>query len=218
MKYTAVICASGTGSRLNLGYNKVFYQLDDNDRIIDKSIKVFLSDKECVQIIVVTQIDNFELLDNFKSLDNCNMIKLVEGKDTRTLSVYEGLKLTKTDYVMIHDGARPYLSTKIIDDIKKELVNYDSVVVGVKSVDTVKVVDKYLHVIKTLDRDTLYNAQTPQAFKTSVVLSAYDKVIANKLNVTDDVSCVEICSDTITKVVIGDYKNIKITNVSDIKR
>ncbi len=210
MKYTAVICASGNGSRLNLGYNKVFYQLDQNNRIIDKVINLFQNDDECVQIIVVTQKDNFELLNNFKH------IELVEGKDTRTLSVYEGLKKTISDYVMIHDGARPYLTQTVIDKVKAELICFDSVVVGVKSIDTVKFVDADMLVEKTLDRNFLYNAQTPQAFKTSVIKQAYDKVVELNLNVTDDVSCVEICSDKKTKVVIGDYSNIKITNKNDI--
>ena len=210
MKYTAVICASGNGSRLNLGYNKVFYQLDQNNRIIDKVITLFKNDFDCVQIIVVTQKDNFELLNNF------NDIELVEGKDTRTLSVYEGLKKTTSDYVMVHDGARPYLTQTVIDNVKAELICFDSVVVGVKSIDTVKLVNADMLVEKTLDRNCLYNAQTPQAFKTSVIKQAYDKVVELNLNVTDDVSCVEICSNTKTKVVIGDYANIKITNVSDI--
>ena len=210
MNYTAVICASGTGSRLNLGYNKVFYQIDEKNRIIDKVINLFQNDDECVQIIVVTQKDNFELLNNFKH------IELVEGKDTRTLSVYEGLKKTISDYVMIHDGARPYLTQTVIDKVKAELICFDSVVVGVKSIDTVKFVDADMLVEKTLDRNFLYNAQTPQAFKTSVIKQAYDKVVELNLNVTDDVSCVEICSDKKTKVVIGDYSNIKITNKNDI--
>ena len=210
MNYTAVICASGTGSRLNLGYNKVFYQIDEKNRIIDKVINLFQNDDECVQIIVVTQKDNFELLNNFKH------IELVEGKDTRTLSVYEGLKKTISDYVMIHDGARPYLTQTVIDNVKAELIFFDSVVVGVKSIDTVKFVDADMLVEKTLDRNFLYNAQTPQAFKTSVIKQAYDKVVELNLNVTDDVSCVEICSDKKTKVVIGDYSNIKITNKNDI--
>ena len=210
MKYTAVICASGNGSRLNLGYNKVFYQLDQNNRIIDKVITLFKNDFDCVQIIVVTQKDNFELLNNF------NDIELIEGKDTRTLSVYEGLKTTTSDYVMVHDGARPYLTQTVIDNVKAELICFDSVVVVVKSIDTVKLVNADMLVEKTLDRNCLYNAQTPQAFKTSVIKQAYDKVVELNLNVTDDVSCVEICSNTKTKVVIGDYANIKITNVSDI--
>ena len=211
MEYTALICASGTGSRLNLGYNKVFYQIDENDRIIDKSIKLFESDNNCVQIIVVTQKENFKLLDNFKN------ITLVEGKDTRSKSVYEGLKVTNSDYVLIHDGARPYLNLRIIFDVKKELLNYDCVLVAVKSVDTAKIVNDDLNVVSTLDRDSLYNAQTPQGFKTSIILKAYKNVIDNELIVTDDVSCIELTFKNKIKVVIGDYENIKITNISDIK-
>lgn len=105
MKYSALICAAGSGTRMKLGYNKVYAKLNDGQMIIDKTINVFLNDIDCEEIIVVSDPDVF--LEMHNGVIN-QRITLVQGGSTRQESVYHGLVKVKNSYVMIHDGARPF--------------------------------------------------------------------------------------------------------------
>lgn len=210
MKYSCVICAAGSGSRMNLGYNKVFYPISDDKTVLDLTISVFDQDEDCDEIIVVTQKENFERV--FSS----SKLKLTEGSSTRSLSVFEGLKLVSNEIVMIHDGARPYVTLKNLNDIKDCLEEHDACLLAVPCVDTIKVVDGTT-VVQTPKRATLWNAQTPQAFKTELIKGAYQKSFDLNIEVSDDASVVELCTDTPVQIVKGDYQNIKITNPQDIK-
>ncbi len=207
MEYSVVIVASGTGSRMNVGYNKVFYQLD-NERIIDKTINAFKNDLECKQIIVVTNKDDFHLLANHD-------VVLVEGGKRRQDSVENGLMQVSNEYVMIHDGARPYISYEVIERVKNMLLKSDACVVCVPSIDTVKMMSD--NGLITLERDKLFNAQTPQAFKTKVLKEAYKKCDKTK-NYTDDTSLVAEVLNIKIENVLGDYGNIKITTMKDISK
>ena len=103
ISYDAIIVASGKGSRLSLGYNKVFYKYEDGQTILDKACALFIEDDDCKNIIVVTNEEEFHLVNH-----NPKLI-LVRGGKMRKDSVYEGLKVVKSPYVLIHDGARPKL-------------------------------------------------------------------------------------------------------------
>ena len=122
----------------------------------------------------------------------------------------------KNEVVMIHDGARPYVTLKNLNDIKECLKEHDACLLAVPCVDTVKVVRDGL-VVQSPKRSTLWNAQTPQAFKTILIKEAYQKSFDLKIEVSDDASCVELCSDVPVAIVEGDYQNIKITNPQDLK-
>lgn len=195
---------------MNLGYNKVFYPISDDKTVLDLTISVFDQDEDCDEIIVVTQKENFERV--FSS----SKLKLTEGSSTRSLSVFEGLKLVSNEIVMIHDGARPYVTLKNLNDIKECLEEHDACLLAVPCVDTIKVVDGTT-VVQTPKRATLWNAQTPQAFKTELIKGAYQKSFDLNIEVSDDASVVECCTDTPVQIVKGDYQNIKITNPQDIK-
>ena len=171
---------------------------------------LFYRDEDCDEIIVVTQKENFERV--FSS----SKLKLTEGSSTRSLSVFEGLKLVSNEIVMIHDGARPYVTLKNLNDIKDCLEEHDACLLAVPCVDTIKVVDGTT-VVQTPKRATLWNAQTPQAFKTELIKGAYQKSFDLNIEVSDDASVVELCTDTPVQIVKGDYQNIKITNPQDIK-
>lgn len=210
MKYSCVICAAGSGTRMNLGYNKVFYPISKDKTVLDLTIHVFEEDPDCTEIIVVTQKENFE------RVSQSDKIRMTEGSSTRSLSVFEGLKLVSNDVVMIHDGARPYVTLQNLKDIKECLEHHDACLLAVPSVDTIKVVNNGV-VVQTPKRSTLWNAQTPQAFKTELIKEAYQKSFDLNIEVSDDASVVECCTDTPVQIVKGDYQNIKITNPQDIK-
>ena len=209
MDYSCVIVAAGKGSRMNLGYNKVYYMLDDKC-ILEHTIKAFKDDSDCKEIIVVCDIDDFKA--HIKDDD----VILVSGGATRSDSVYNGLQKVSYEYVMIHDGARPYVSSKILDDTKQCLSKHNACVAMVDCKDTIKkVIDN--KVVKTYDRTTLTNAQTPHSFKTSLIIEAYQKAIADNFIATDDASIYEVYGNDDVYVIEGSYDNIKITTIEDIK-
>ena len=209
MDYSCVIVAAGKGSRMNLGYNKVYYMLDDKC-ILEHTIKAFKDDSDCKEIIVVCDIDDFKA--HIKDDD----VILVNGGATRSDSVYNGLQKVSYEYVMIHDGARPYVSSKILDDTKQCLSKHNACLAMVDCKDTIKnVIDN--KVVKTYDRTTLKNAQTPQSFKTSMIIEAYQKAIADNFVATDDASIYEVYGKDDVYVIEGSYDNIKITTIEDIK-
>ena len=206
MKYSVIIVASGKGNRMNLGYNKVYYKIDE-EMIIEKSINTFIKDKECTQIIVVTNKEEFHYLNKY------NNITLIQGGNRRMDSVLNGLNIVNNEYVLVHDGARPYITLDIINDLKKELLVSDACIVAVDSIDTIKQVKD--NGLVTLDRSTIKNAQTPQGFKTSIIKDAYNN-ISSDIEYTDDASIVEKVLGIRVSYVNGSYSNIKITTLKDI--
>lgn len=211
MRYSAIIVAAGVGSRMNLGYNKVFYTLKDGKTVLEKTVQCFNHHSDCAEIILVTQKENFELC-RFKTE---KPLILTEGGATRSKSVTCGLNQAKEDYVMIHDGARPYVSTSSLDALVACLHQHDACILAVPCKDTIKVV-KDGKIVDTPARSTLYQAQTPQAFKRSLLEQCYKKAELDG-TLTDDASCVEKYGNSEVMIVEGDYANIKITTMEDIR-
>ena len=207
MEYTAVLVAAGSGTRMNLGYNKILYEIEPNVRVIDKSIHLFNQDKRCKEVIVVLSENDIDIVLN-------NVTKTIGGT-TRCESVYNGVKLVKTDYVVIHDGARPFLTYPCLNRLVDELEKEDACFLAISERDTLKTVEDG-YVTGTIDRSKVWHAQTPQAFKTKLIKECLEKAISDNAKVTDDVSCVELYSDTKVKVVEGDPNNIKLTVKEDL--
>ncbi len=210
MQYSALIVAAGSGSRMGLGYNKVYYRCADGRTILEHTLDVFRNDSDCIQIIVVSDPDDFH--EQIKSED----VTVVQGGSTRQESVSHGLTKVIADCVFIHDGARPYLDQKNLDDLKNALLKEDAACLMVKVKDTIKVVeDGYIK--STPDRSSLWAAQTPQVFRTSLLKDCMQRAEAEGWTGTDDCSLIERYSDTGIKVVEGSYSNYKITTPEDLK-
>lgn len=208
ISYDAIIVASGKGSRLSLGYNKVFYKYEDGQTILDKACALFIEDDDCKNIIVVTNEEEFHLVNH-----NPKLI-LVRGGKMRKDSVYEGLKVVKSPYVLIHDGARPKLEVEDLDKLKSSLIENDAAILAVKAKETIKlVIDSYIS--ETIDRNKVYLAQTPQGFRYEIIKNAYDKAIDSEIEFTDDASIAEYVGIKV-KIVEGSYSNNKITYPSDL--
>ena len=125
--------------------------------------------------------------------------------------------------MLIHDGARPYLSVEVIQRNIDEVIKYDAVVTAVQSLDTVKIADDEGFVTSTPDRKNVYLMQTPQTFKYELAFECYDKYINEtkkgaSVKATDDAQVVEMFSDIRVKLIEGDYSNIKITVPKDLDR
>ena len=140
----------------------------------------------------------------------------IDGKE-RQDSVYNGLKLLdkKCHVVLIHDGARPFVSDKIIDNCIEEAKNHKAVVVGVPVKDTIKVIDKDKYIVDTPNRSVLWAVQTPQTFDYNILIDSYKDAFKNGFYGTDDAMLVERIGYKV-KMVEGSYNNIKITTQEDL--
>lgn len=211
MNYSAIVLCAGKGSRSGLTYNKMLYRFK-NKTVYEMSMEIFLNDERCKQIVVVTKEEE---LDDLKKLISSKKIDYVFGGKERQDSVYNGLQVVKEDYVLIHDGARPYLKKENIDDILECLNKNDACLLVVPVKDTIKVcIDG--NIVKTLPREQLVQAQTPQAFKTELIKRCYQKGKDKNYIATDDTSLVEYFENIEVKAVLGSYSNIKITTPDDL--
>lgn len=212
MEYTALIVAAGSGSRMGLGYNKLLYRFENGETIIERTAQIFEQDERCKQIIVVISEQDEEAMRPLLA----KRVQLIYGGSQRSDSVYNGLSAVICDTVLIHDGARPWLSKAALDAllIKKESCRACLLMIPVK--DTIKEVKDGV-VVKTHERSELMQAQTPQAFDTAFLLTCYRQCMASGYTVTDDAQVVERCSDEPIYAVIGDYENRKITTPEDLK-
>lgn len=212
-----VIVAAGTGSRMNMGINKQFIKLEGKE-IIAYTIEKFYNNSNIEDIVVVVKEDESEFFKK-EILDKYNFknIKIAYGGKERQDSVYNGLKLLdkKCHFVLIHDGARPFVSDKIIDNCIKEAKNHKAVVVGVPVKDTIKVIDKDKYIVDTPNRSVLWAVQTPQTFDYNILIDAYKDAFKNGFYGTDDAMLVERIGYKV-KMVEGSYNNIKITTQEDL--
>lgn len=211
MKYSLILLCAGSGKRTGLKYNKIFYQIDGKT-VYEKNISHFLEDERCQQIIVVTKESE---KDDLQKLVQDARIEYVYGGKERQDSVYEGLQKVREDYVFIHDGARPFVTKESIDDLVNCLKENAAGLLMVPCKDTIKEV-KDGYVVKTLKREALMQAQTPQVFQTSLIKEAYQKAKDDNYQATDDSQLFERYIDLPIQAVLGDYGNIKITTQEDL--
>ena len=209
MNYSAIVLCAGKGSRSGLTYNKMLYRFK-NKTVYEMTMDIFLNDERCKQIVVVTKEEE---LDDLKKLISSKKIDYVFGGKERQDSVYNGLQVVKEDYVLIHDGARPYLKKENIDDILECLNKNNACLLVVPVKDTIKVCMDG-NIVKTLPREQLVQAQTPQAFKTELIKRCYQKGKDQNYIATDDASLVEYFENIEVKAVLG--SNIKITTPDDL--
>ena len=212
-----VIVAAGTGSRMNMGINKQFIKLEGKE-IIAYTIEKFYNNSNIEDIVVVVKEDESDFLKK-EILDKYNFknVKIAYGGKERQDSVYNGLKLLdeKCDVVLIHDGARPFVSDKIIDKSIEEAKEHKAIVVGVPVKDTIKVIDNDKNIVDTPNRSVLWAVQTPQTFDYNILIDAYKDAFKNKFYGTDDAMLVERIGYKV-KMLEGSYNNIKITTQEDL--
>lgn len=216
MKISAIIPAAGSGSRFSSNKNKLLENINEIPVIVH-TLRVISSVDNINEIIIATSAD---LIDEIKALIEEYKISKVNhiilGGKTRQESVFNGLKIIeKADFIVIHDGARPLVSTKIIENSINTAVEKGASIVAIPAKDTIKRVDeKTNQIIETLNRQELWNVQTPQIFKYKEILDAHVKF--KDQNFTDDSAMIEKLGIQVF-TVMGSYKNIKITTQEDIK-
>ncbi|WP_419742321.1 2-C-methyl-D-erythritol 4-phosphate cytidylyltransferase [Paraclostridium dentum] len=213
-----VIVAAGTGSRMKKDINKQFIKLK-NKEIVAHTIEKFYNSENIDDIVVVIREDEEEYFNkNIKEKYGFTNIKVAHGGNERQDSVFNGIKMLKKecDVVLIHDGARPFVT----DDIIKRSINkaneHNAIVVGVKVKDTIKVVSDNGNIVDTPNRSYLWAVQTPQVFKYDIITKAYEDAYNNNYYGTDDAMLVERIGYNV-KMIEGSYNNIKITTQEDLE-
>ena len=207
-KFSLIITAGGTSSRYG-NKNKLLEKINDKT-VIEETVSKFIDFDEIDEVIISA---NSSIIETLQELLNNSKVKIIEGGNTRQKSVYNALQVVKNDYVLIHDGARPLIRKDTIAYVLEAVLDKDAVTVMTKTTDTIKEVDSTGRIIRTIDRSKLYNTQTPQAFKTSIIKDAHEKLKDG--NFTDDCSMLEELNIPVY-IVNGSYTNIKITIKSDL--
>ncbi|MDO5047526.1 MAG: 2-C-methyl-D-erythritol 4-phosphate cytidylyltransferase [Anaerococcus sp.] len=212
-----ILTAAGSGTRMKSRVNKPYIRLGSKP-IIEFSLDTISSIEEIDEIILVRRSldDKYlrEILPKYKK-----KIKLVEGKDTREKSTFEGLKALdkRCKFVLTHDGVRPFASKELFYRLIDSLRDNKAVITGVKSKDTVKIVDENMYIDFTPNRDYVYNIQTPQGFDKDMLYSLYEKYMESEFKVTDDSGLFEFYKTASkVKLIQGEYSNIKLTTKEDI--
>ncbi|MFF2459923.1 MULTISPECIES: 2-C-methyl-D-erythritol 4-phosphate cytidylyltransferase [Peribacillus] len=214
MFYEVVIPAAGQGKRMKAGKNKLFIELSGIP-IIVYTLRVFEEDPDCRGIILSinpAEKDYFSQLIAAYGLKKVK--KLVMGGKERQQSVYNGLQHAGEEIVLVHDGARPFINVGQISELTTAASLHGGAVIAVPVKDTIKKAsnDK---VVETVERSSLWAVQTPQAFRVSILKSAYEQAEAEAFLGTDDASLLERINEQVV-IIEGNYDNIKITTQEDL--
>lgn len=219
-KVAAVVLAAGKGTRMGTDVSKQYLELGGRP-LIYYALKAF-EESPVDEIVLVAGRSEIPYCreEIVKRFDFRKVIAITEGGAERYHSVYEGLKAAGgSDYVLIHDGARPCVTQAVIEAAMKGAVEYGACVIGMPVKDTVKVADEDEFAGMTPDRSRLWQIQTPQAFQYKLVFDAYRRLFSDEKyqnGITDDAMVVESMTDRKVKLVRGDYSNIKVTTPEDM--
>lgn len=231
---TAIVLAAGKGSRMKSDIAKQYLDLCGKPLIwyalhaIEESSVI----DDC--ILVTTAEDISYVKEEIVMKYGFSKVgAVVAGGEQRYDSVYRALRVIAGDgaarlgnmdgYVFIHDGARPFLTEEILKRCYDRVCACRACAVGMPVKDTIKLVDADGFAVQTPDRSMLWQVQTPQVFDASLIVEAYEKMMAQKnrtdaekIRVTDDAMVVETFMDVPVGLVQGSYENIKVTTPEDM--
>lgn len=225
MKTTAIVLAAGQGKRMGSDVAKQFLLLDGKP-VLYYSLKNF-EDSSVDAIILVTG-DGMQDYCQKEIVEKYNIKKvkkIVVGGKERYHSVAYGLRNVDEDcdYVLIHDGARPFAVPSIIERGIEAVKEYKACVIGMPVKDTIKISDENGFGASTPNRNLVWQIQTPQVFDFSMIKEAYEKLLDQEeqlkkdgVAITDDAMVAELFSDCKVKFVEGSYQNIKLTTPEDL--
>ena len=222
----AIILAAGRGSRMKSRIQKQFMLLDGKPLLC-----------YCLEVFEQSPVDDVILVTGQGEEEYCRqeivegyqfqkIRQVVTGGKERYHSVYEGLKAMtelcgygSEDYVLIQDGARPFVDEAMIVRVTEAARAFGASVAGMPSKDTVKLSDNLGFARMTPERSTVWMIQTPQAFSFSLIYEAYKKLMSRKeyqSGITDDAMVVETMTDCKVRLVEGSYRNMKVTTPEDM--
>jgi len=218
MKTIAIVAAGGVGRRLGFATEKPFVPLRGKP-IIFYCLHTLESSSVIDDIVVAVEKSCISRLSNLvRKFSLKKVTRVVAGGRDRFHSVRNCLAIVDTSYevVLVHDAARPFLTRVIIKETVAAARRYGASLASVPEKDTVKVAENGGFVRRTIDRSTLWRAQTPQAFKRSIIVNAYRNAPKDGRGITDDAMLVERLRKRV-KIISGTYNNIKITTKDDLR-
>ncbi|KGA82157.1 2-C-methyl-D-erythritol 4-phosphate cytidylyltransferase [Lysinibacillus fusiformis] len=215
MQYEVVLPAAGSGKRMGAGQNKLFLKLLKKPILIH-TLEVFQQDPFCTGIWLAVKPEERiyiqELLDEYR----ITKVKgLPDGGAERQHSVHSCMKeMQQVDIVLVHDAARPFITHDIIAKLVQSAHDFGAAIAGVRAKDTMKKVRNGV-IEETVDRDSLWMIQTPQAFRFDLIFEAED--VAEKVGFlgTDEAMLVERLGHTV-HIVESSYENVKMTTQEDL--
>ena len=219
-KFHAVVPAAGAGSRMGADIPKQYLTLA-GQTVLEHSLDVLLACERIATVVLVLSADDErwpEIQDRYKD----SRVETVTGGAERCHSVLNGLEhLAGTagvdDWVLVHDAARPCVRQQDIEMLMTRLEDHAvGGLLGVPVADTMKQVDSDSMILKTVERDGLWRALTPQMFRLGPLRDALQQAIASGVMVTDDASAMEMAGYR-ARMVEGQADNIKITRPADLQ-
>jgi 2-C-methyl-D-erythritol 4-phosphate cytidylyltransferase len=218
MRNYCIITAAGTGTRLPGAVPKQFRKIGQKPLLV-WTIEQFQR-TPCIDAIHLVVGPDYLIYAKESIVDRYGLTKvtkIVPGGASRFDSILCGLRTVPetANLVFIHDGVRPFVTPEEIERVGKEAQTFDAAILAINQRETLKRVESGF-IIATLDRDKIYIAQTPQAFKYEVIISAYIQALEQKRTFTDDASVCEAYGISV-RVVEGNSANIKITTPDDLE-
>jgi 2-C-methyl-D-erythritol 4-phosphate cytidylyltransferase len=218
MRADAIIVAAGKGHRFIEGEKKQFYLLGGKP-VLAHTLDEFEASPLVRSILLVVGHEDMDycLKEIVEKYQYRKISRIIPGGKQRQDSVKHGMDALPKDLeiVVIHDGVRPFATEEMIEESIRSALRYQAVVFGMPVKETIKMVHTDGTVLKTLDRKSLWQIQTPQTFQVNVIKEAYSKATMEGFIGTDDASLVERLGVKV-HVLPGSYTNIKITTPEDL--
>ncbi|MBQ9032093.1 MAG: 2-C-methyl-D-erythritol 4-phosphate cytidylyltransferase [Parasporobacterium sp.] len=229
MKSTALILSGGRGLRFGTDLPKQYMELAGR-RILAYSVRAF-EDSRVDEVVICAAPEYLDLCQRIAEEEGCSKFtRVIPGGSQRYFSVLNGLRAICSkeaeppDLVLIHDGARPMIRPEAINEILACTMQYGAAIAAMPCTDTIKIVDPEGAIVSTTDRALTWAAQTPQAFRASEILDAYERIIAGReenelYGITDDAMVYQMAfPGRRVKVVPAGNENFKITAADDMIR
>jgi 2-C-methyl-D-erythritol 4-phosphate cytidylyltransferase len=217
MHITAVVPAAGGGSRLAAGLPKQYLPVAGLPLLAHTLLALRASGCVDALVLVVPPGDEARCRREILEPVGLSAAAVVAGGEDRQASVYAGLLRADagTDLVLVHDGARPFITPELIRAAVAAAAEAGAAVVALPVTDTIKVADGEGRILQTLERGRLWAAQTPQVFRADLLREAHALALRDGVRATDDSALVERLGHPV-RLVRGSPENLKITTTTDL--
>ncbi len=220
MEFYAIIPAAGSGVRFSTKTPKQFIKFNGKELIIH-TLEKFEAVKRINSIVISTKLEYFNHLYRLIRKHRIKKVtKIIEGGKTRQESVFNALQTLRCksgDRIIIHDSVRPFVTPRLIMNLIRKCESYNCIIPGLRITDTIKKTDSRAYVVATIQRDNVWQIQTPQLFRFDELMNSFKNALNKNFIGTDEASLLEFAGYKV-KIIEGEKSNIKITVKEDLKK
>lgn len=219
IRTSGIVLAAGRGERMQSLVPKQYMPLCGKPMIYYALRAFEESSVDEVILVVAAGEEEYCLKEIVSRYSMTKVTAIVPGGKERADSVLSGIRAARGTYVLIHDGARAFVTPALIDRMAAAASQYDAAVAAVPEKNTIRTVDPEGFSVSTPDRCTLREMQTPQAFRREVLLRAYEKLAKDGTDLslmTDDAMIAERGAGARIRLIDGEYTNLKVTTPEDL--